>query len=131
MDSKDWDTLVDEEIEDELKHLRTMDVGTVEYKTTVEGVAKLMEKAMEKKKLEIEQKRSKDSHEFEKTLKLKQMKIDWIDRMLKHILTFASISVGVIVTVWGTIKSLRFEETGTVTTTAGRKYTGKLFSWLK
>ena len=131
MNSENWDALVDEEIVDELNQLRGMEVGTEAYRTTVDGIVKLMKESNETKRLDAELKKTEEAHEFEKNLKLKQAKEEKIDRWVKNGLTALSIGSGILLTVWGTNKTLRFEETGTITTTAGRKFTGKLFSWLK
>lgn len=131
MNSENWDALVDEEIVDELNQLRGMEVGTDAYRTTVDGIVKLMKESNETKRLDAELKKTEDAHEFEKNLKIKQAKEELIDRWVKNGLTALSITGGILLTIWGTNKTLRFEETGTITTTAGRKFTGKLFSWLK
>lgn len=129
MDSKDWSTLVDEEIVDEINQLRGMEVGTEQYKTTVNGIVDLMKASNETVKLKAELKKSEEAREFEKNQELKKVKEELIDRWVKNGLTALSIIGGFALTIWGTNKTLRFEETGTVTTTAGRKFTGKLFSW--
>lgn len=131
MNSENWDALVDEEIVDEINQLRGMEVGTEAYKTTVDGIVKLIKESNETKRLDAELKKTEEAHEFEKNLKLKQAKEETIDRWVKNGLTALSITGGILLTIWGTNKTLRFEETGTITTTAGRKFTGKLFSWLK
>lgn len=130
MDSeKDWSVLVDEEIVDEISQLKGMAVGTEEYRTTVDGIVKLMKESNESVRLKAELKKSEEAQEFEKNQKLKQAKEELIDRWVKNGLTALSIIGGFALTIWGTNKTLRFEETGTITTTAGRKHTAKLFSW--
>lgn len=131
MDSEKWDVLVDEEIVDEINQLRGMNVGTDEYRTTVDGLVKLIDRSNETKKLEAELKKNEEAHEFEKNLKIKQAREEMIDRWVKNGLTALSVAGGILLTIWGTNKTLKFEETGTITTTSGRKFTGKLFSWLK
>ena len=49
------------------------------------------------------------------------------DRLIKNILTGAGIIIPLGVTVWGTLKTLKFEEEGTVTTLMGRGFINKLF----
>lgn len=145
-----------DEIIAELVDLKGMEVGTDSYKTTVDGITKLMDRAVEMRKLDLdaqeqEQKRedarvqaaldrelkqqqiddAKAQAEDEKTLRLKQMEEDRIDRLVRNILTGVSIGTGVVLTVWGTNKTLKFEETGSITTSAGRKFINKVFSWMK
>lgn len=131
MNTKEWEVLVDEEIVDEIAQLRGIDVGTEEYKTTVDGLTKLVDRSIEKERLDIERKKSEETRAFENELKLKQMKEERIDRLVKNALTATGIISSIVLTVWGTYKTLRFEETGSITTTAGRKFTGRLFSGLK
>lgn len=129
MNSETWETLVDEEIVDEINQLRGMEVGTEQYKTTVDGIVKLIKESNETERLKAEREKADEAREFEKNLKLKQHREEQIDRWVKNGLTLLSIGGGILLTIWGTNKTLRFEETGTITTTAGRKFTGKLFSW--
>ena len=48
------------------------------------------------------------------------------DRLVRNGITIASIVIPTAVTIWGTLKSFKFEETGTVTTTIGRGFINKL-----
>lgn len=65
--------------------------------------------------------------EFEKELKAKQMDDERKDRWVKNSITAAGIAIPSIITIWGTLKSLKFEETGTITTMAGRSFINRLF----
>lgn len=115
-------TLLETEIENELNSLKDMEVGSDEYKTTVDGLTKLTEKVIEIEKTEIENREKV----IENDLRVKQMEDDRTDRFIKNCLTGVSIATGVGLTVWGTLKSLKFEETGTVTTIVGRGFINKL-----
>ena len=48
------------------------------------------------------------------------------DHNVKNCLTAVSVVGGMALTVWGTLKSLKFEETGSVTTIIGRGFVNKL-----
>lgn len=65
--------------------------------------------------------------EFEKELKLQQMDEERKDRWIRNSLTAAGILIPSLITIWGTCKSLKFEETGTITTMAGRSFINRLF----
>ena len=65
---------------------------------------------------------------IDNAMKSKQMKEERIDRIVKHGLTALSIASSIGLTAWGTCKTLKFEETGTVTTSAGRNFIRNLFS---
>lgn len=119
------------EIVGDLGLMEDMNITSDEYKTSAEIVSKLMDRAIELDRLDIEREKMAASQKIEVDLKQQQMKEERIDRIVKNILTGVSIVGGFGLTVWGTYKTLKFEETGTITTSAGRKFSGKLFSWLK
>lgn len=118
--------LLDEEIQQEFSTLKKMGMGTEEYKTSVDGLTKLLDRAIEMKKIDIEEDDRIETREFENDLKLKQMKDDKIDRWVKNGLTVLGIAVPTAVTIWGTLKSFKFEEEGTITTIMGRGFINKL-----
>jgi hypothetical protein len=103
-----------------------MEPGTDAHKVTVDGLTKLMDRAIEMEKLDIDAKEKAENRKIDKELKLKQMEEDRKDRIAKNALTAASIFGGFALTVWGTVKSIKFEETGTITTIMGRGFIQKL-----
>ena len=116
------ESLTEVEISDEFAKLSKMEAGTEPYAKTVDGLTKLMDRAIEMKKLDIEEK----SRKKEDQLKNTQMEEDRKDRLIRNILTGAGIVIPSVITVWGTLKSLKFEEEGTVTTIMGRGFINKL-----
>jgi hypothetical protein len=54
-------------------------------------------------------------------------KDDKRDRLIKNIIGAAGIVLPLIVTIWGTKVSLKFEEEGTITTQMGRGFIQRLF----
>jgi hypothetical protein len=116
------------EIEEGFDKLNKMEVGTDKHKTAVDELSKLMDRAIELEKVEIDARDKKETRENETQLRLKQMDDDRKDRLIRNCLTGASILSGIGVTVWGALKSWKFEETGTVTSMAGRKFIGNLFN---
>lgn len=128
-----FDQLLRDEIADEFKQLKGIEVGTDEFKTTVDGLTKLVDRAIEIEKIDLEaEERSKKNEEakalaeFEKELKLKQMEDERIDRLIRNCIAVAGIVLPLGVTIWGTLKSFKFEEEGTVTTIMGRGFINKL-----
>lgn len=109
------ETMLHEEIAEELKALSDLDFGTDDYKTTVDGVTKLMDRAIEMEKIHADEE-----------WKLKQAKEDRKDRIVKNCMTAAGIIVPTVLTIWGTLKSFEFEKEGTVTTIMGRGFINKL-----
>lgn len=123
------ETLLKQEIEDEFDGLGHIELGSNEYKTTVDGLTKLVDRAIELEKLNIEDEKRLEAQkdkEFENELKIKQMESERKDQKAKNYIAVAGIVVPVVVTVWGTLKSFKFEETGTVTTIMGRGFINKL-----
>lgn len=108
-------TKLEIEIDDELEALARMEKGTEEYKVTVDGLGKLLDRAIEIERFENEQKEKDTVRKEEKN-----------DRIIKNCLTAAGILIPTVVTVWGTIVSLNFEKEGTITTGIGRGFINKL-----
>ena len=109
------ETLLHEEIQDGFDALSRMERGTDTHKTTVDEVAKLFDKAIEIEKLEIEAKEREKAREEDRK-----------DRRVKNGIAIGGIVLPLAVTIWGTFKTFRFEETGTVTTMMGRGFINKL-----
>ena len=120
------ETLLHEEIQDGFDALSRMERGTETHKTTVDEVAKLFDKAIEIEKLEMEAKEREKAREIEASLKRAQMEEDRKDRRVKNGIAIGGIVLPLAVTVWGTFKTFRFEETGTITTMMGRGFVNKL-----
>lgn len=122
----DIKTMLDTEIKGEFSELAKIEVGTDPYKTAVDGVTKLMDRAIELKKLEVERDEKAEALEIESRLKSKQMLDDRIDRIAKHVITVTLGAASIILTVWGTRTAIKFEETGTISTTVGRLFFNKI-----
>lgn len=118
--------LLHEEIQSEFAELSKLAVGSDEYKIAVDGVTKLMDRAIEIDKLNIEYEEKKAARENENDFKIQQLNDEKKDRLIKNLLTGLGIAIPSVITVWGTLKSLKFEEEGTVTTIVGRGFINKL-----
>lgn len=116
------ENLMEEEISTEFEKLSAMEVGAEPYKGTVDGLTKLMDRAIEMKKLEIEIANKRKDDLFRDA----QIKEEQKDRLIKNCIAVAGIVIPSIITVWGTLKSLKFEEEGTITTIMGRGFVNKL-----
>ena len=113
---------LDAEIESQLGILSDYEFGTEEYKNGVECVAKLIDKRNEMEKIDLETKKQESSIESEKENKQENRK----NQIITHAISISAIVIPVFVTIWGTCKTLKFEETGTVTTIMGRGFINKL-----
>lgn len=110
------------EIEDELQALNKIEVGTDEYKSSVDGVTKLLDRAIEIEKHEAEMK----EREAERIAKNIQVAEEQKDRVVKNYISAGGVVLPLLVTIWGTLKSFKFEKDGTVTTIMGRGFINKL-----
>lgn len=119
-------TLLEVEIEDQFDKLSEMEKGSDEYKATVDSAIKLTDRMIELEKLEDERLDKEQSRKFDSELKLSEAKEDRKDRIIKNCISVAGIVLPIIVTVWGTKTSLKFEEEGTITTSIGRGFINKL-----
>ena len=119
-------TLLNEEIENEFKLLGKMQPGTEEYKTTVDGLVKLVDRAIEIEKVNNESREKVESQEFDEQFRLTQAGYDNKDRLIKNYIAVAGIIIPSLITIWGTVKSIEFEKEGTITTIMGRGFINKL-----
>lgn len=120
------ENLLHVEIKDELEELKKMQVGTDQYKTTVDGVSKLFDRAIELEKLDIEHQEKIKDREIDRELKLKQMSEERKDRFIKNSITVGTFVITTGVTIWGVLASFKFEEEGSITTILGRGLINKL-----
>lgn len=146
MNTKD---LLQAEIDRIIEEMGDMDITSAEYKTAAETVAKLIDRLDELDKSvsqwdaktkedarqaeELELKREqleheKKVHEDDEAFKAKQIIEDRRKMIVNIVLTSLGIIVPTGLTVWGTYKTFKFEETGTITTAMGRGFIGRLFS---
>lgn len=111
-------TKLNVEIEEKFDELAKLDPTTKEYSAAVDSVTKLMDRAIEIEKLESSETQSE-----------KQMEEDRKSRLVKNCIDIGSVVLPLAVTIWGAKASFKFEETGTITTSVGRKFMDKIISW--
>lgn len=111
-------TKLNVEIEEKFDELAKLDPTTKEYSAAVDSVTKLMDRAIEIEKLESSE-----------TQNEKQMEEDRKSRLAKNCIDVGSVVLPLAVTIWGAKASFKFEETGTITTSVGRKFMDKIISW--
>lgn len=107
--------MLHDEITADFEKLHETDFGTDEYKSGVESVVKMVDRAIELKKIESDAE-----------LKKAEQMTDKRNRLIGHILTGVTTAAGIAVTIWGTKASFEFEKEGTVTTIMGRGFINKL-----
>ena len=114
-------TLIDA-IETGFDELDKMEVGSDQYKSTVNGLTMLVDRIIDLNKIEMEHDIQIENRKQELELKREQMEDEKRDRLIKNCLTGASIVTTVGLTIWGACKSWEFEKEGTITSTFGRMF---------
>lgn len=107
--------LLNEDLVSEMKKLRTTSYDDKNYGVVADTVGMLMDKRIEMDKVKNEQ-----------LLKERQFEDEKKDRIIKNVIGVAGIVLPLVVTIWGTKVSLKFEEEGTFTTIMGRGFINKL-----
>lgn len=142
------ETMLYDEIETEFEKLRVMTPGSEEHKAIVNELVLLMDRAIKmeqvnndcqdktetreneqklrEEQFEKEQAMKQEQFESEQAMKKQQLEDEKRDRLVKNIISVAGIALPLIVTIWGTKVSLKFEEEGTFTTIMGRGFINKL-----
>ena len=118
--------LLETEIEEKLEKLATMEPGTDEYKVASGSVMKLLDRAIEMDKIDADRLEREQIRNDERVTKQESAKDEKRSRLIDKVIMASGIVIPAVVTVWGTNKSLKFEETGTVTTIMGRGFINKL-----
>ena len=121
------ETMLHEEIQNEFEELKKIEVGSDKYKTAVDGLTKLMDRAIEIDKLNVGSEERLDARNIDAELRQEQFEADVKDRKVRNAISLAGIIIPTAVTIWGTLKSLKFEEAGTITTNAGRNFINRIF----
>lgn len=111
----DIEKMLHDEITSDFEKLKGAEFGTDTYKSGVESVTKLMDRAIELKKIDSDA-------ELKKT----EQKNDNRNRLVGHILTGVTTAAGIAVTVWGTKASISFEKEGVFTTIMGKNFVNSL-----
>ena len=120
------ETMLHDEILNEFEELKKLEVGSDGYRAAVDGISKLLDRAIEYDKLDAECNERSLNRGFEEDYKLQLAEDEKRDRRIKNGITIAGIVIPSIITIWGTIISLNFEKEGTVTTIMGRGFINKL-----
>lgn len=118
--------LLYDEMENEFEKLRDKEPGSDEHKAIVDELVKLMDRAIEMERVNNDCEDKTEIRENEQTLKKQQFEDEKRDRLVKNIISIAGIALPLMVTIWGTKVSLKFEEEGTFTTLMGRGFINKL-----
>lgn len=120
------ETLLYDAIETDFETLANAEVGSEERRATVDELTKLMDRMIEMERVSSDCKDKTEIRENDQAVKLQQLEDEKKDRVVKNIMGAAGIVLPLLVTIWGTKVSLKFEEEGTFTTIMGRGFIQKL-----
>lgn len=120
-----------EQIEQMYKDLKKLEPGSKEYDSLVTDITKLTESLNDMTKFRIELEEKARAREDENAIKVQAMEEEKKDRKWKNGIAVAGIAIPSALTVWGVLKSLKFEETGIVGSTAGRTFMNKILNMVK
>lgn len=123
---KKLEEMLHEEIESQFDGLEGIEIGSEAYRNAVDGLSKLMDREIEISKLQAEREDKLESRAIETRLKNRQLMDDKTDKIIRNGLTAAGLVVTAGLTVWGTLKTFKFEETGTITSSIGRGFIQRL-----
>lgn len=126
MDNVNIDPQLYDVIKDDFEKLKGNDLGSDERKAALDEVTKLMDRAIEIKKVDIDCENRAKTLESEELMRKQQIEDEKKDRLIKNLISVAGIVLPIGLTIWGTKVSLKFEEEGTVTTIMGRGFINKL-----
>lgn len=115
-------SILNEEIQSQIESLNDIEMGTDNYKNSVDGITKLTGQLIEIEKLEKEREDKFDDN----TYRAMQLDEERKDRKVRNCIAAAGVIIPTIVTIWGTKASFKFEQEGTITTIMGRGFINKL-----
>ena len=134
----DIENLLYDEIQTDFEKLRDEELEPEKRKATVDELTRLMDRAIEMKKLEndynekvaareSEEKEKAETRLSEQAIELQKMEEEKKDRIVRNIISGAGVILPLIVTIWGTKVSMEFERSDSFTTNAGRNFVNSLF----
>lgn len=121
------ETRLYDEIETVHGKLMTLEPGTEEYNKVFDAYLKLNDRAIELYRIEADCEDKASARESAREIEKQKAKDEKGNRIAQAAINAAGIILPLILTVWGTNKSLKFEEEGTITSTAGRNFFSQLF----
>lgn len=126
-------TQLEDEIRDEFEALRKIEVGSDTYRTTVEGLTKLVDRKIEMDKVEVDARERVIKRNDDNEFKEMQLADDRKDRAIKNGLTLATLVITTGTTIWGILKSLKieFKDNEMITSTVGKELMKKVIPFKK
>lgn len=120
------ENMIMEEIESLRSELPKLEAGSKEYNAKAERLDKLMDKIIRMDEFNSKQACEIEQLNVDNEMKREQMDEERKDRIVRNVLQGLGIVLPLGVTIWGTCKSIKFEQEGTITTIMGRGFIQKL-----
>lgn len=120
-----------EAVETGFEQLKDLEPGSESYEKHVNALTKLIGMGVEIEKTDMNAEEQTKSREAEIELKKQQLEVEKRDKFINNCISAGKVISGIGLSVWGTLKILKFEETGSITTNPGRKYVDSLFTFLR
>lgn len=121
------ETRLNDEIETVHNKLMSLEPGTEEYDKVFKEYLELNDRAIELYRIETDCEDKTAARESAQELEKQKAKGETVNRIAQAAINVAGIVLPLILTVWGTKTTLKFEEEGTITTTAGRNFFSQIF----
>lgn len=121
-----FETKLREELDREFDSLKASEIGSEEHKATADTMTRLMDRAIELKKIEVDARNQERAQENERVLRLTQLRDERNDKLIRNIVMGVG-SVGGLVTIWLlSAAAFTYEEKGTISSLIGKKVLGML-----
>lgn len=114
------------EIESALDQIHTLPVDSEGYEKAVKSLAVLMDRKASMEDASHKRKVDSEKSCVEQDMEERRFKHEKRNDICKNILTAAGIAVPAVLAVWGTVASLEFEKTNSVTTILGKDWLKKV-----
>lgn len=112
--------LVEEFCED-ADGLRDLELGSEQYRSSVDGITKIADRLIRIEEVEIDREMRARQLEADNAIKSRQLRDERKDRVIKNSIGIGTFIVTTALSVWGINKTFKFDATDTVTSTLGRK----------
>lgn len=120
-----------EEFNDEISRLGKIELGSEEYKATVDGVTKLADRIIKIEDGEREASLKEIARADENELKAEQNADERRDRLIRNCIEGVKVVGGFGMAAWAFVASMNFEKEGTLTTEGGRSALRQLLKFVK
>ena len=119
-----FETKLREELDRELDRLKTYEVGSEEHKAIADTTTRLMDRAIELKKIDAEAKNQAKAQENEKALRMAQMRDERNDNIARNVITFVQVAGSYVLFAGLAVMAFTYEEKGTIASPIGKKLLG-------